>query len=74
MAIRIHKADEEFTLLEKIGLAGFPNGLGNIQHGLVRRQILGLHILHDTENQTDQADNQANIKNGHTRQGSHPKS
>ncbi len=55
--------------MEQIGFAGFPNGLGNIQHCLMRGQILGLHILHDTKNHPDCTDDQSEIKNGQPGKG-----
>ena len=39
--------DEEFALLAQIGLAGFPDDIGDIQHGLMCRHVLRLVCLDD---------------------------
>ena len=40
---------EEFALLEQIGFAGLPDGVGDVGHGLMHRQRLGLPVLHQAE-------------------------
>ena len=55
---------EEFALLEEIGLAGFPDRVGDVQHGLMCGQILRLHVLQPAEYHTDCADDQADVQDG----------
>ncbi len=56
------EAGEEFALLEQIGLAGFPDRVGDIQHGLMGRQILRLDVLQPAENHPDCADDETEIQ------------
>ncbi len=48
------EAGEKFPLLEQIGLAGFPDRVGDVQHGLVGGQVLRLGVLHPAEDHADQ--------------------
>ena len=50
---------EELALGEQVGLAGFPDHVGDLGHALVHRQGLGLHVLHQAEHGADGADDDA---------------
>ena len=58
------EAGKEFPLLEQIGLAGFPDRVGDVQHGLMCGQILRLHVLPPAEYHPDCADDQTEIQDG----------
>ncbi len=55
--------DEELALLGEVGLAGFPDDGGHIEHGLVRRQVLRLVRLDETEEQPENAHDETEIHN-----------
>src|ERR1019366_537769 len=52
---------EEFALGEEVGLAGLPDGVGNLGHAVVHGQGLGLLVLHEAEDRPDQADHDPHI-------------
>ena len=56
------QAGEKLTLLQNIGLAGLPNSGGDIEHRLMGRQILRLHVLHHAESHADQADKEPHFQ------------
>ena len=55
---------QELALREQVGLAGFPNGVGNLGHALMHRQGLGLLVLHNAEQGADGADDDAQHHQG----------
>ena len=58
------EAGEEFPLLEQIGLAGFPDRVGDVQHGLMGGQILRLRVLQPAEDHPDRADDETDVQDG----------
>ena len=52
---------EELALGEQVGLAGLPDGVGDLGHALVHRQGLGLLVLDQAEHRPDQADHKPQI-------------
>ena len=52
---------EEFALRPEVGLAGFPNRVGNVCHALMCRQGLGLRVLHEAEHRAEHAYDEAEI-------------
>ena len=57
------EAGQELPLLEQVRLAGFPDRIGDVQHGLVGRQVFRLRVLHPAESHSDQADDEADVQN-----------
>jgi len=55
---------EKFPLLKQIGLAGFPYRVGDVQHGLMRRQILGLDVLKPAKDHADDTDEEPDVQDG----------
>ncbi len=58
--------DEKPTLLGEIGFAGLPDEVGDLQHGLVCRQLACLLVLDNRKDQSYDADEKAEIHDGQT--------
>ena len=59
---------EEFSLLQQIRFARFPNHARDVAHGFMHRQIFRPPILHQSKNRADGAHDDAQI---HQRQAAH---
>jgi hypothetical protein len=60
---------EELALLPEVGLAGFPDDLGDVGHGLVDGQALGLEVLHPAVGDAEGADDEAEHQHVHAAEG-----
>jgi hypothetical protein len=58
---------EKLALLAEVGLARLPNDIRYIGHPLVHWQRLGLLVLHQAKCRSQQADEQAQVEDGHAR-------
>src|ERR1039458_5409531 len=66
------KDGEELALGEKVGLAGLPNGVGDLCHAVVDGQGLSLLVLNQAENRADQADHEPQIHQVHAADPAQP--
>ena len=58
---------KKFSLLPQVGLAGFPDDVGDFAHRAVDGQRAGTDVFEQAEGRADGADEQAEIQNGQTR-------
>ena len=63
---------EEFSLLQQIRLARFPNHARDVAHGLVHRQIFCPLVLPQPKNRADRAHDDAQIHQRHAAHAAQP--
>ena len=66
-AISTQSADEEFSLLQQVGFARFPDDVGDVAHRAVHRQRARLLVLQKPEQRAHHADRQAEDTKWHGR-------
>ena len=57
--MKSHEHHDELALGDQVLLAGLEDELGDLEHRLVHRQRLELHVLHEAEGQPEHRDDDA---------------